>query len=71
MQNILMLLAASGLFYTALSSTLYDMTVTDCNAGIELACKEVNKWLHLYLLHVIQGVNAMQGQRYNALTAKI
>ena len=43
MQNLLMMLAASGLFYTALSSTLYDMTVTDCNAGIELACKEVNK----------------------------
>ena len=43
MQNFLMILAASGLFYTALSSTLYEMTVTDCNAGIELACKEVNK----------------------------
>jgi len=43
MQNLLMMLAASGLFYTALSSSLYDMTVTDCNAGIELACKEVNK----------------------------
>ena len=43
MQNFFMMLAASGLFYTALSSTLYDMTVTDCNAGIELACKEVNK----------------------------
>ena len=44
MQNFLMILATTGLFYTALSSTLYDMTVTDCNAGIELACKEVNKW---------------------------
>jgi hypothetical protein len=43
MQNFLMMLAASGLFYTALSSTLYDITVADCNAGIELACKEVNK----------------------------
>ncbi len=43
MQNFLMILATTGLFYTALSSTLYDMTVTDCNAGIELACKEVNK----------------------------
>ena len=43
MQNFLMILASTGLFYTALSSTLYDMTVTDCNAGIELACKEVNK----------------------------
>jgi len=43
MQNFLMILSATGLFYTVLSSTLYDMTVTDCNAGIELACKEVNK----------------------------
>jgi len=52
MQNFLMMLAASGLFYTALSSTLYDMTVTDCNAGIELACKEVNKWLSNFLKHM-------------------
>ena len=43
MQNLLMMIAATGLIYTALSSTLYDMTVTDCNAGIELACKEVSK----------------------------
>ena len=43
MSNFLMMLAASGLFYTALNSALYDMTVADCNAGIELACKEVNK----------------------------
>ena len=43
MQNLLMMLAASGLLFTTLNSTLYDMTVTDCNAGIELACKEVNK----------------------------
>ena len=32
--------------------------------------KEVNKWLHLYLLHVSQDVNAIQGLKYNALTAK-
>ena len=43
MSNFLMMLAASGLFYTALTSTLHDVTITDCNAGIELACKEVNK----------------------------
>ena len=43
MSNFLMILATTGLFYTAISSTLHDMTVTDCNAGIELACKEVNK----------------------------
>jgi len=43
MSNFLMMLAASGVFYTAISSTLYDMTVTDCNAGIELACKELHQ----------------------------
>lgn len=46
MQNFLMILASTGLFYTALSSTLYDMTVTACESQIgnyELACKEVNK----------------------------
>ena len=43
MQNFLMMLGASGLLFTTLNSTLYDMTVTDCNAGIELACKEVNR----------------------------
>jgi len=43
MQNLLMMLAASGLFYTALSSSLLDMTVTDCNAGIELACNAISR----------------------------
>ena len=46
MQNLLMMLAASGLFYTALDSTLYDMTVTACESQVgnyELACKEVNR----------------------------
>ena len=43
MQNFLMIISATVLFYTAISSTLYDMTVTDCNASIELACKEVTK----------------------------
>ena len=46
MQNFLMILSATGLFYTALSSTLYDMTVTACESQVgnyELACKEVNR----------------------------
>ena len=43
MSNFLMILSATGLFYISFDSALYDMTVTDCNAGIELACKEVNK----------------------------
>ncbi len=46
MSNFLMMLAASGVFYTAISSTLYDMTVTACESQVgnyELACKEVNR----------------------------
>ena len=73
MSNFLMILAATGLYFTALNSALYDMTLYSCEnklANYELACKEVNKWLHMYLLHVIQDVNAMQGLKYNALNAK-
>ena len=46
MQNILMLFAASGVFYISLSSTLHDMTVSACAnqlTNYEIACKEVNK----------------------------
>ena len=31
-----------ALFFT-LNSTLTDMTVPDCNAGVELACNELQK----------------------------
>ena len=43
MQNLLLAIAAMGLFYTTLTGTLYDMTVADCDAGIELACKELQQ----------------------------
>ncbi len=43
MQNLLLAIAAMGLFYTTLTGTLYDMTVADCHAGIELACKELQQ----------------------------
>ena len=43
MQNFFLLIAGMGLFYTTLTGTLYDMTVADCNAGIELACKELQQ----------------------------
>ena len=43
MQNLLLAIAGMGLFYTTLTGTLYDMTVADCNAGIQLACKELQK----------------------------
>ena len=41
MRNLFLMVAMSGLFYTTLSGTLYDMTVADCNAGISAACKEI------------------------------
>ncbi len=37
------MIAVSGLFYTTLSGTLHDMTVADCNAGVEAACKEISQ----------------------------
>jgi hypothetical protein len=43
MRNLFLMIAVSGLFYTTLSGTLYDMTVADCNAGIVAACQEVAK----------------------------
>ncbi len=43
MQNFFLLIAGMGLFYTTLTGTLYDMTVADCNAGIEMACKELQQ----------------------------
>ena len=36
--------------------------LVDVALTCEFQTKEVNKWLHLYLLHVFQGVNAMQGR---------
>ena len=41
MRNLFLMIAMSGLFYTTLSGTLYDMTVADCNACIVAACKEI------------------------------
>ena len=43
MRNLFLMIAVSGVFYTTLSGTLYDMTVADCNAGIVAACKEIAK----------------------------
>ncbi len=44
MQNLFLAIAGMGLFYTTLTGTLYDMTVADCNSGIEMACKELQQW---------------------------
>ena len=43
MRNLFLMIAMSGLFYTTLSGSLYDMTVADCNAGVQLACDELKK----------------------------
>ena len=43
MRNLLLMFAVSGLSYTTLSGTLYDMTVADCNAGVVAACQEIAK----------------------------
>ena len=43
MQNLLLAIAGMGLLFTTLSGTLYDMTVADCNSGIEMACKELKQ----------------------------
>ena len=42
-RNLFLMIAMSGLFYTTLSGTLYDMTVADCNAGVAAACEEIAK----------------------------
>jgi len=44
MKHLLLYLAVGGIFYTALTSSLQDMTKADCRAGVELACQEVAKW---------------------------
>ena len=43
MRNLFLMIAMSGLFYTTLTGTLYDMTLADCNAGIVAACEEIAK----------------------------
>ena len=41
MRNLFLMIAMSGLLFTTLNGTLYDMTVADCNAGIVAACEEI------------------------------
>ena len=43
MSNFLLLLAATGLFYTSLNASLLKSTQIDCNAGITAACKQIYK----------------------------
>ena len=44
MKNFFLYLAVGGIFYTAFTSSLQDMTKADCLAGVQAACTEVAKW---------------------------
>jgi len=43
LQNFSLWLVVAAIFTIAMNSTLYDMTVADCNDGIKAACEEVAK----------------------------
>ena len=44
MKNFFIYLVIGGITYTALTSTLQDMTKADCRSGVLAACQEVAKW---------------------------
>ena len=50
MKHFLLYIAVGGILLTAFDSTLTQMTMADCNAGIEAACRELDKWLFQCLL---------------------
>ena len=43
MKHFLLYIAVGGILFTALDSTLTDMTIADCNAGVEAACRELDR----------------------------
>jgi len=43
MKNLFFFLCVGAIFYTALDSSLTDMTKADCQAGIQLACEQIKK----------------------------
>jgi len=43
LQNLSLWVVVASITTIAMNSTLYDMTVADCQAGIELACQEVKQ----------------------------
>lgn len=43
LQNMSLWLVIGSITTICLNSTFYEMTLADCKAGVELACKEVNK----------------------------
>ena len=43
MKHFLLYITVGGIFVTALDSTFTQMTIADCNAGVQLACDELKK----------------------------
>ena len=43
MKHFLLYIAVGGILLTAFDSTLTKMTMADCNAGVEAACRELDK----------------------------
>ena len=43
MKNFLLYMAVGGILFTAFDNSFTKMTIADCNAGIEAACKELKK----------------------------
>ena len=43
MKHLLLYIAVGGILLTAIDSTLTQMTMADCNAGIEAACRELER----------------------------
>ena len=43
MKHFLLYIAMGGILLTALDSTFTQMTIADCNAGVQLACNELKK----------------------------
>ena len=43
MKSFLLYIAIGGILLTAFDATLTDMTIADCQAGIQRACEELKK----------------------------
>ena len=43
MKHFLLYIAVGGILLTAFDSTLTQMTIADCNAGVQAACEELKK----------------------------
>ena len=43
MRHLFLYMAFGLIFFTAFDTTLTDMTIADCQAGIQAACKELKR----------------------------